>query len=197
MFEVLTLSTLVQVSLGIGYLAYSVAYAGFRRHHDTRDTVFITLVFAAVASTIFSSLLPWNPYLAGVLTLVIVLILGAAWRAFGRDAWLWVMSNTNVHREDGNNSTWEALVQTRKKVGQVSVHMKNGRVLYLNDRRKFVGAPWDGLYLGGDGSIVLAVEEEETETGEVEVREAVKSEWGTRLTYVPASEVARINIRLE
>jgi hypothetical protein len=83
-------------------------------------------------------------------------------------------------------------------VGQLSVHLKNGRVLFLNDRRNFLNAPWEGLYLGGDGSIIMAVEMEELPDGSEEIRQAVVDDaWGTRLTFIPSSEIARVNIRLK
>jgi len=85
-----------------------------------------------------------------------------------------------------------------RKVGQLSVHLKNGRVLYLHDRRAFLGCPWEGLYLGGDGSVIMAVESEELPDGTEEIREAVRDDaWGTRMTYIPASEIARVNIRIK
>ena len=91
----------------------------------------------------------------------------------------------------------ETLVQTKKTVDQISVHLLDGRVLYLNDRPKYEGTPWDGLYLGGDGSVLMIVEEEKLPDGIEEERKGICSDWGTRLTYLPASQITRVNIRLK
>jgi len=44
----------------------------------------------------------------------------------------------------------------------------------------------------------MAVESEELPDGTEEIREAVRDDaWGTRMTYIPASEIARVNIRIK
>lgn len=195
--ELISLGTTVQVWLGSGYVAYCTAYAGFQRHHKTRDTVFITAVFVAVASGAFSlgsTINAWCAYSAAVF---VPLAAAICWRLLGKSSWLWLMQFLRVHREDGNDCTWESIVQTTRYVDQLSVHTIDGRILYLNDRRQFVDkAEWNGLYLGGDGSVVMAVEEEELPDGSTEQRQGVLSDWGTRLTYIPANQISRVNIRL-
>lgn len=197
MIDFINLGTAVQVSLGAGYLAYCTAYAGFRRHHQTRDTIFISLVFAAIASTVISLAQNLGTVPVYILSILAALLSAAVWRWFGRELWQKTMHISKVHREDGVETTWEALVQTKKIVDQISVHLSDGRVLYLNDRPKYVGTPWDGLYLGGDGSVLMVVEEEELPDGTEEERQGICSDWGTRLTYLPASQIIRVNIRLK
>ncbi|GLO70051.1 hypothetical protein MACH17_15680 [Phaeobacter inhibens] len=197
MIEFINLGAAVQVSLGAGYLAYCTAYAGFRRHHQTRDTIFISLVFAAIASAVISLAQSLGAVPAYILSVLAALVSAAIWRWFGRELWHRTMHVSKVHREDGVETTWENLVQTKKIVDQISVHLSDGRILYLNDRPKYVGTPWDGLYLGSDGSVLMVVEEEELPDGTEEERQGICSDWGTRLTYVPASEITRVNIRLK
>jgi hypothetical protein len=44
----------------------------------------------------------------------------------------------------------------------------------------------------------MAVEMEELPDGSEEIRQAVVDDaWGTRLTFIPSSEIARVNIRLK
>lgn len=197
MIEFIELGTAVQVSLAAGYLAYCTAYAGFRRHHQTRDTIFISLVFAAIASAVISLVQILGTVPAYILAVFAALLSASIWRWFGRELWHKTMHASKVHREDGVETTWEALVQTKKIVDQISVHLSDGRILYLNDRPKYAGTPWDGLYLGGDGSVLMIVEEEELPDGTEEGRQGVCSDWGTRLTYLPASQIARVNIRMK
>ena len=192
------LSLSVQVALASGYLAYITAYAGLRRGHATQDAIFISLVFSVVALLCFELFPIEQTYLRAAAACVMALLSGVLWRKAGRPSWLWLMRKTGVHREDGVHSPWDVVVQTDRKVGQLSVHLKNGRVLFLNDRRNFLNAPWEGLYLGGDGSIIMAVEMEELPDGSEEIRQAVVDDaWGTRLTFIPSSEIARVNIRLK
>lgn len=192
------LSLSVQVALAAGYLAYITAYAGLRRGHATQDAIFISLVFSVVALLVFELLPVEQTYVRAFLACIAALASGIFWRKLGRTWWLWLMQKTGVHREDGVHSPWDVLVQTDRKVGQISVHLKSGRTLYMHDRRNFVGCPWEGLYLGGDGSVIMAVETEELPDGTSEDREGIKDEaWGTRLTYIPASEIARVNLRMK
>ena len=195
--EILSLSTTVQVWLGAGYVAYCTAYAGFRRHHQVRDTIFGIAVFTAIASLAHSFVEPKYVRSAYAASVVVPLLSAMAWRKFGKNWWLKLMSASDVHREDGVSSTWESLVQTDKGVTQCSVHTKDGRILYLNDRPSLIGkAEWNGLYLGGDGSLLMVIEEEEFPDGRTEQRQGVLSDWGARLSYIPASEISQVNFRI-
>jgi hypothetical protein len=192
------LSLSVQVALASGYLAYITAYAGLRRGHAPQDAIFISLAFSVVALLSFDVLPIEQAYLRSAIAAAAALLSGIFWRKIGRPVWLWSMRRLGVHREDGVHAPWDVIVQTTKKVGQVSVHLKNGRTLCLNDRRNFAQAPWEGLYLGGDGSVIMAVEMEELPDGSEETRQGVTdADWGTRLTYIPASEIERVNIRMK
>lgn len=188
----------VQVALGSGYLAYATSYAGFRKAHHTEDTVFISLAFGSLAFLVFNTLAPCGQWCQSLGAFAVSLIAGCLWRGVLRGLWQQLISLIRVHREDGIFSPWDAIVQTRRRVGQVSVHTKNGRVLHLIDRSLYSGTQWDGLYLGGDGGIAMVVQEEDLSDGTTEHREGISDpEWGTRLTYIPASEIERVNIRLK
>jgi hypothetical protein len=192
------LSLSVQVALSAGYLAYITAYAGLRRGHATQDAIFISLVFSVVALLTFDLVPIEQTYLRAAAACAVALASGIFWRKLGRPWWLWVMQKTGVHREDGVHSPWDVIVQTDRKVGQISVHLKSGRTLFMHDRPNFVECPWEGLYLGGDGSVIMVVESEELPDGTSEQRQAIKDEfWGTRLTYIPVSEIARVNLRMK
>lgn len=189
----------VQVALGAGYLGYATAYAGFRKDHRSEDAVFISLAFGAIAYVSFGlAEAMLGPVGAAVAGFCVSLLAAILWRIAGRDAWLKVMGAAGVHREDGVHSAWAKIVQSGRQVGQVSVHLKSGRVLYLNDRRKYHDLPFDGLYLGGDGSVAMVVEEEELPDETNEARDGIADpDWGLRITYVPAGEIGRVDIRLK
>lgn len=193
------LSLSIQVALGAGYLGYVTAYAGFRRDHRVEDVLFISLAFAAVAMLTFGFVeQSQGVFAAALLAFGSSLALAALWRKWGRRAWLWATTNAGIHRDDGSHDAWSQIVQTDLQIGQVSVHMKDGRVLYLSDRRKYENSPWKGLYLGGNGAVVMVVEKEKDVDGLITERNGIADpEWGTRLTYLPASEIQRVNIRMK
>lgn len=192
------LSLATRVALGSGFLAYAVAYSGLRIDHTPVDVIFGTLAFSVLATLAFHYGQDWSDWTRALLAIGVTLIFACVWRAGLRDFGYWLLSKTGVHRDDGIHRGWTAIVQTRRTVNQISVHTKDGRILYLNNRNEYSDSPWKGLYLGGDGAVVMAVEEEELPDGEEEKREDIISpEWGTRMTYIPAAEIVRVNLRIK
>lgn len=192
----------LQISLGIGYLAYVTAWAGRRLHHGPLDTLLISVAFSlpvlllqAVATQALPQ--PMAALVAAGAGLLLSLAAAMAWRHRGRARWLAFMGWTGTHAEDGDATTWQALLQTPDlRVSQISVHTSDGRVLYLNDHAKYADAPQGGLLLGTDGSVLMVVEEEELPGGTTEVRQGIADPaGGTRMTYVPAASITRVNIR--
>lgn len=198
------LSLAAQVTFGAGYAAYLIAYAGLRRHHETQDAVFNTLAFGVPAIFTFQYVDRLGPVVTTLIAGGACLFLGALWRVGLRSMSHKLLAYLRIHRDDGLLYGWDQIVNTNCSVGQVSVHTKDGRVLYLNNRDNFAKSPFEGLYLGTDGSIILAVEEEEFSVPgplgpeeHCEVRDGVvHPEQGTRMTYIPADQVARVNIRM-
>jgi hypothetical protein len=186
----------LQVSLGAGYLGYVTAYAGLRKHHTQTDIALITLAFSLPAAIPHLGGTPLAPVLSVALALMLSLGTAILWRHKGKSLWLRLMRWSETHAEDGSPDCWSALLQTpRLTVSQISVHTTDGRILYQNDHTSHAAAPEGGLLLGSDGSILMVVEEEELPDGTEEVRTGIKGEFGTRMTYVPASQIVRVNIR--
>lgn len=207
----------VQVALGFGYLGYITAYAGIRDHHGTQDQIFITLAFGAIATAVFSILtaaatdfaggplgLRPGPSLAvgslfgGSFALATCLRSAIWWRRFGRSRWQEALWKRRVHTDDGLHSAWAALIQTTRPMAQIDVHLKDGQVLRCTDMNKYTNAHLRGTLLGGDGSIVMVVEyEDDTQGARHEATDIVYPRAGTRLTYIPATEIARVDLRIE
>ncbi|TYB89675.1 hypothetical protein [Oceaniovalibus sp. ACAM 378] len=82
-------SLAVQVALAAGYLGYCTAYAGYRRGHLARDAIFISLVFASIASVAFVLGEAWGTVAAGLVALLTSLACACLWRMVGRKVWLW------------------------------------------------------------------------------------------------------------
>lgn len=195
------LSLATQVALAAGYLGYAIAYAGWREHHTTADEVLITIVFAAVASLVFQAASPLGAWIAAGAAVFASCLAAAIWRWGLRQGFLWLLSSLGVHREDGIHRGWAGVVQTKCAVDQAAVYLVSGHVLHLLDRRAYLDAPWQGLYLGGDGSVVMVVEEEDLppvgpEDGTVKQRTEIRHDWGTRMTYIPAEQISRVELRM-
>lgn len=204
-FEFITSSLALQVALGGGYLGYVTAYAGLRRGHDQIDSAFISIAFGVPALMVFKYLesASWQAdwlrnWVAAPVAVIVSLLVGALWRAVGAGLWRGAVAYFKVHQDDGTLTAWDALIQKpRQTVDQLSVHTKDGRTLYMNTRDRYLDGPHRGLILGGNGDIVMVVEEERIpgKDGD-ETRTGIVTDNGTRLTYLPASEIARVNIRV-
>lgn len=189
----------LQVALGAGYLAYMIAYAGLRRGHSAVDAVFISFAFGIPALFTFDLLAPYYVALGVAAGAAVSILAGIFWRAGLRRVWVWLMEKLGVHGEDGAATAWDTLIQRRGlKVNQVSVRTKDGRTLFMNGRHDYLDGPHKGLILGGDGSVVMVVEEERLlgAAGEDRKAQGMRTENGVRLSYIPASEIAQVNMRV-
>ncbi|ADO42356.1 hypothetical protein [Ketogulonicigenium vulgare] len=198
--EFLELTLTLQVSLGAGYLAYAVAYAGYRKDHRAEDAIFITIAFSALAQLLFVVLehAQFLPIISVPSVFLTTIAAGALWRKFGMSFWQTLMRWSGVHRDDGNLRIWPILVHGNHEINQCQVYLKDGRVLNLLNGPAYIGQPWDGLLLGDDGSVLMVVENEYMPNGSVIEHGAnFDAEWGTSLTYVPASEVSRVIFTLK
>jgi hypothetical protein len=194
--ELINLPLEIQTALAGGYLAYWVAYVGIDEQRRSLDVVFRTFAFGLPAVWAFRAALPHGELLALITGVSAAVLLGCLWRWFGRQLSLKAQHRLKVHQEDGIASAWTALIQQKDmKVSQLSVHTADGRVLIQNSH-SFPEAHLGGLYFGSDGSIVMVVEEEELPDGTEEMRQGVRdADWGTRVTYIPADQITRVNIR--
>lgn len=187
----------VQTSIGFGYMAYMTAYTGQRRHHVTSDSIFISLAFGSIAFLLFYLLQEQGAFLAFIAAAGAALLAGVIWRWFGRKLAMKILHKIRVHQDDGLYFGWDELIQNIGDVDQASVHTTDGRILYLVNRRKYADAPYKGLYLGGDGSITMIVEEEQRRDGKLEGREGIYADgWGYRLTHIPVAQIAQVDVRV-
>jgi hypothetical protein len=195
--DLLSLPLEIQIAVGGGYLAYSVAYAGLRSGHGATDMTMRSLAFGLVGMFTYIVLLPFTgTFGSGIVAVGACITAGASWRAWGARKWAGLIKLTRVHQDDGMISAWDAFIQSPNlKVTQAMVRLKSGRELFCSETAEYIGGPMNGLLLGSDGGIVIAVESEEMPGGETLDRTHIKDQWGTRMTYVPASEIEMIELR--
>lgn len=194
--QVYNLPLEIQTAIAGGYVAYWIAYAGLDTNHRAVDVAFRTFAFGLPAIAAFRLLLSSGEILAAMSGFTLAVLAGGIWRAFGRRWAFAALSKASVLQEDGIATAWAAFIQQPNlKVSQLSVHTKDGRVLYQNAHR-YPEASLGGMYFGADGSIVMVVEEEELPDGTEEQRQGIRdAKLGTRVTYVPSDQIVRVNVR--
>lgn len=204
--KLLNLPFYIQLSLGSGYLAYLIAYAGIRQHHTPSEVIFRSLSFGMAATVImlwapeapqlFNSWKHdfWRPFSAFAFTVG----LGAFWRWRGMRWSRAILRNFNVSWTDDIPTAWLSITATETSVtpGQIIVDLDNGRTLMCDDTRDFIGAPFAPCVYGLDGSIAFYVTDEKPPGGDWIKHADVRHLDGDLLTYLPASVVKRVELRL-
>lgn len=194
----LSLPWQIQLALGSGYMAYLIAYSGIRQHHTTTDVAFRSISFGLVGTAI-QFWMPLKPVFLEAVSLVSTLAAGAFWRWKGMRLTKSILSKTNITWSDDIPSAWLSVTAMRTDItpSQVSVDLENGRILVCDDTRRFKNAPHGPCIFGLDGSLALYVTAERRPDGTwLEITDVYDAKDGHRLTYVPASEIKRVELRL-
>lgn len=86
----------------------------------------------------------------------------------------------------------------KRKMRTMRSHVRIGRVLRCVDLKRYAAAHLGGTLLGGDGGLVTVVDLDDDADGDRhEATQVQDPAAGTRLTCIPASEVARVDLRIE
>lgn len=195
--KLLTLPWQIQLTLGCGYFAYMIAYGGIKQHHSSADAVFRSIGFGLVASAVLFWMPPypvWRPLTAAILTISA----GAFWRAKGMLWFRSILRGSNVSWSDDTPSAWVTITAERTDLrpSQIAVDIDGGRTIVCDDTTRFTDLPFGPCTFGLDGSIALYVTAERKPDGEwIEITDITEQGRGSKLTYVPASGVKRIEIR--
>jgi hypothetical protein len=205
--KLLNLPFYIQLSLGSGYLAYLVAYAGIRQHHTPSEVVFRSIAFGMAATAVMlwapeapAALNNWkHPFWRPSSALVATVTIGAFWRWRGMQWSRALLRRLNVSWTDDIPTAWLSITATETNISptQIVVDLDSGRTLMCDDTRLFTGAPFAPCIYGLDGSLAFYVTAERPAGGEwverTEIRHDIE---GDMLTYVPASAIKRVQLRL-
>lgn len=196
--SILQLPIAIQIALGSGYAAYLVAYRGIRAHHKPFDTAALALVFSLAAT----AMLQWaqDLPLVGMILVVLsgALVVGFLWRLVAIDAYQAAIRKLNLSWADDSPSAWFSLQSNSKfKATQVAVLTDDGSWLRCDDLHKFAGSPFGPCVLGTNGDVALYLTHEDRGEESREMRTVRSDHWGDRLTYIPASRIVRVTVRLK
>jgi hypothetical protein len=196
MDKLFALPVAIQLALGSGYIAYLIAFAGIRGHHTTTDAFFGSLAFGMVTTLLFM-FLPCSTIWKMVISVAVTILVGAAWRwRLGQWAKA-ALRFSNVSWTDDIPSAWLSITAQRTDlpVSQIAVDIDDGRTVVCDDTRSYKDAPHGPCVLGLDGSVALYVTSEwKEDTGWTDATD-VRNIDGSRITFVPANRIRRIELR--
>jgi hypothetical protein len=196
----LALPLYLQVTLGCGYLAYVIAYAGKRNEEKTLD-ILLGTVLLSLPSTIvwlgsdYWALPEWGKVLEA---LVVALLVGVAWRKWGMNAWFGLMHQYRVSNSDINKTTWQRITQDMQAVPtQLQVVLNSGVIYMCEDVQAYSDAVIPRYRTDLEGNVALYVSCWFDEEGIRHENESVRYHgWGDELTYIPASEIKQVIFRI-
>ena len=190
-----------QIVLVSGYVAYSMGYFGIRQNHKVIDTVFRTLAFSLVATLVMyivGSVWTESPiWVKGLAALGASVVVGCAWRKPGSSWVVWLMRKFNISWSSDEIGAIATVVKDSKhRVSQIAVKLRDGSWLRCDDTSAFSSAPFGPCIISNDGSVVMYLTHTtDAEGNDKEMPTTAAESYGYRLTYIPANEVAQLNIR--
>lgn len=192
----LPLETLVV--LGSGYLGYRIAYIGHDGPHGPADVVFLSFAFAAIAKATAMLAGPWG-HLGLAAGPIAAILAAVAWRIWGGPLTFHVLRRFGVSDHDRGRDVWESMLMRRlKDPTRIVVVLKDGRQLMSDDISQFRNLPLGPCLFGPDGSVALYVTDTRKSSDEdwvdLDIGSATSPSWGYAMTFVPASEIARVRI---
>lgn len=118
------------------------------------------------------------------------ILIGAAWRLLGRDAFVWLMKRLKIYREDHEASAWRSLFRAKSEnLIWVQLHTLDGSVYEayftkINERERD-----KSFFINSDG-VVLPVTSITRKTGKKPFWTAEDQKYA--LTYFPQSSIMRV-----
>lgn len=197
--KLLNLPWEIQLALGSGYVAYMLAYLGIREHHKAIDVTFRTIAFGLCATGVLT-LMPascgwWR--IATAITAAVVS--GILWRCWLADAAHWLLRKLDISWSDETPSAWSRITQHNRRIyySQLSVQLDDDTWLFCDNTRPFADAPFGPCTLGPNGDIALYVTHKCGPGTEIVAVDDVRDPYhGDEITYVPASRVRKLSVRL-
>lgn len=198
--SLLTLPWATLVTLASGYTGYFIANVGLREQHTPTDVTFSTLIFGLCAAMAYQAAI-WgglNAYFAAFPAMGYAFACGAYWRRYGRQWMYRFLRRHDISWSDGTRSAWQRMYDQRGYyISEAHVYLKDGTVLLSELPGSFEGQPCGSFVLGNDRDVLMYVTHEKRPGSEEWTRrpDVIHSTWGARSTWLPAEQIARVDIR--
>jgi len=203
MQEIFNLTWQIQLTIIAGYFAYSIAYAGRKRHHQPIDVILIVFAFGGFGGVIIETAkLYLDPLeeipdtVIGLLHLALVTSLAILWRSFGQAQVYRVINKLSKNKDDGLQTAWDTIIQEPDLgYSQLNVLTRSGTTLECYPLGDFNETPNGPCVFGIDGSIALYVTHISDENGSRRETSKLSTSEGIRMTFVPAHEIVEVDMR--
>lgn len=186
------------LTISCGYAGYFVANVGARAHHKTIDVTFSTVVYGFFGTGAYLCLLAFNSplWLATLGAFTGSMMSAGLWAANLRDRFTILLRKAGVSHNDDLPSALASMFTDKKSHStQLSVRLSNGVWLMCADLARFKKAPNGPCVLGSSGDVLMYVTHHRDPGGDYEECEVDVPGWGVELTYIPANQVTRIDLR--
>ncbi|MDX0158973.1 hypothetical protein GOC22_25535 [Sinorhizobium meliloti] len=197
--EIASLPLATVLFLAAGYSGYFIANTGIRDHHKSVDVAFSSAVFGFFGLFLHQTLVTHeiNVYASTLLPYAASCLIGVAWRMWGRRGMRCVLRFLHVSYADELPSAWVSMFNVTGVDGtQLAVQLKNGTWLECDDLHRFAKAPNGPCVLGTNGDVLMYVTHYRLSGEDRRENAAVQFEaWGDEITFIPGSEIARIDLR--
>lgn len=202
MKELLELSWQTQIVIVGGYIAYVIAYSGRRKTHRAFDTFAIILCFGGLAlftlsisDKIVPASLNFKTEISAVAAVLVSIIASIAWRRWFRSISRKCIRFLSKSEDDGLSTAWESVTQLEGlSYSQINVLLTDGRTLESYQLEQFNKLPNGPFVMGDDGSIALYVNYITEDNNRREAKNIIDDD-GSRMTFIPASQIVEVDFR--
>lgn len=194
--DLLTLPWQIQIALGGGYAAYTLAYVGLRKFHTASDVFFKTIIFSLFASGIFFLRLPVNWIAESAMGVGTAIAVGVLWNVVLRHWYIKILKTIGIHSND-LPTAWLSISHDQEHYfTQLAVILDDGSCLSCDDLVQFANSPNGPAIFGTDGDLALYVTHIKKAPGDLSQQTSIIDEYhGDRMTYIPSDKIARITFR--
>lgn len=197
--QILELPIYLYITAVGGYIGYITAMHGRRENEKKSDLVFGSLLFGlpALFAVHLSKHLEftfWWMVLAVGGSIILCVGSGMAWRKWIRKFAYRTLNVGGISNDTGDKSVWTGITQDSDvRPKQITVFTRSGQKLICEDTDEFSEAHIDYFSWDDDGNIAMYV----THIGENKVSDPIIDEHGESITFIPASEIIKVRLRLK
>lgn len=202
--DILNLPFEIQLILASGYLSYKISSASLNKNHRTIDEIFQILSFGMIAyitnNLIRNNVPSWNDWQSMPIATASSLLTAIFWRK-----WIWdlikkILKKSGTTNENFYPSSWDHIICHKDILWRyIIVQLKDGYMLESDLDQVPKHLPFRPLDVDSSGAIALYITSLTRPNQETAVEfgyQRIHDEIGcSQITYIPASEISRIDIR--